>query len=203
MEKRRVRLEVDGVTLGLVTGEADEYMDALGREVEAAVRAIHTAAPGLTREVAALTVALGYCDDVHKAASAAREESRVEELEGQLAELTQRSAREEQEKEQLRGDYLRLMEENTRLKEDCARLETEKTQSEMEKLQLQVENTRLKEQAAAPEQAAPAATPALAEKPAAQKAAGGEKPKGNPLRYEEQLDQMGLVSFFEQGHEGE
>lgn len=67
MEKRRVRLEINGVVLGVITEESDEYMEALAEEVGDQMQAILDASPFITREAAALTAALGYLDDAKKA----------------------------------------------------------------------------------------------------------------------------------------
>lgn len=67
MEKRRVRLEINGVVIGLITEESDEYVQQLARQVGEQMRAIQAASPYITREAAALTAALGYLDDAKKA----------------------------------------------------------------------------------------------------------------------------------------
>ena len=157
MEKRRIRLEIHGAVIGLVTQETDEYMESLAREVEQAVESIHAAAPALTGEAAALTAALGYCDDLHKR-SAPGEDPRVGELTRQIAHLQAENAR-------LEAENLRLVREKSRL--EAAREEPRETPA-----------------------------PAAEEPPV-------EKHQGNPLRYEDQLDQLGLVTFFEQETEDE
>lgn len=82
MEKRRVRLEINGILCGVITQESDEYMNGLAKEVGELMQQIQTASPYITREAAALTVALGYCDDAKKSGKKAAELSeRAEELE--------------------------------------------------------------------------------------------------------------------------
>lgn len=80
--KRRMRLEINGVLCGVITQESDEYMLGLAKEVGELMQQIQTASPYITREAAALTVALGYCDDAKKNGRKAAElTERAEELE--------------------------------------------------------------------------------------------------------------------------
>lgn len=82
MDRRRMRLEINGVLCGVITQESDEYMNGLAKEVGELMQQIQTASPYITREAAALTVALGYCDDAKKNGRKAAELSeRAEELE--------------------------------------------------------------------------------------------------------------------------
>lgn len=82
VEKRRVRLEINGVVCGLITQESDEYMGSLAEEVGELMQAIQASSPYITREAAALTVALSFCDDARKnGVKAAQLQERVDELE--------------------------------------------------------------------------------------------------------------------------
>ena len=45
MEKRRVRLEINGVICGLITQESDEYMKSLADEVSEMLEEIQIASP--------------------------------------------------------------------------------------------------------------------------------------------------------------
>ena len=82
MEKKRIRLEINGVVCGLITQETEEYMQALAAEVGEMMKEIQSASPFIPREAAALTAALSYCDDAKKNGKRAAELSdRVEELE--------------------------------------------------------------------------------------------------------------------------
>lgn len=82
MEKRRVRLEINGVVCGLITEESDEYMQTLAGEVGEMMLEVQFASPYITREAAALTVALSYCDDAKKNGQRRQElQDRVDELE--------------------------------------------------------------------------------------------------------------------------
>ena len=45
MEKRRVRLEINGVICGLITQESDEYMKSLADEVSEMLEEIQLASP--------------------------------------------------------------------------------------------------------------------------------------------------------------
>ena len=55
MEKRRVRLEINGVVCGLITQESDEYMRSLANELEEKLMEVQLASPYITREAAALS----------------------------------------------------------------------------------------------------------------------------------------------------
>ena len=70
--KRRVRLNINGVVCGLITGESEEYMQVLADEVGDMMKQIMDASPFITREAAALTAALSICDDCHKNADLAK-----------------------------------------------------------------------------------------------------------------------------------
>ena len=81
MDKRRVRLNINGVVCGLITGESEEYMQVLADEVGDMMKQIMDASPFITREAAALTAALSICDDCHKNADLAKRlRERCEEL---------------------------------------------------------------------------------------------------------------------------
>ncbi len=222
MEKRRIRLEINGVVCGLITQESEEYMESLANEVGDLMKEILDASPFITREAAALTAALSYCDDAKKNGQKAFElQERVDELEVEAELWQEEKAAQQRESAQAHADDSALLEkvrqlekENTALTEAAgqleafrrlsARLEDENTSlqkaisaashQETEELQalrkeaaaLKAENEALK--------AAPAS-----EKPAApaRPASGGAKRRKNPLRYEEDMEQKGFVSFFE------
>lgn len=82
MEKRRVRLEINGVVCGLITQESDEYMRSLAEEVGDLITEIQIASPYITLEAAAITAALSYCDDAKKNGQMRQQlQERVDELE--------------------------------------------------------------------------------------------------------------------------
>ena len=245
MEKRRIRLEINGVVCGLITQESEEYIRSLAGEVGDLMKEILAASPFITREAAALTAALSYCDDAKKnGVKAARLNDRVEELEVE-AEIWQedkekmlaqaavpdeelRKKLETLEREntrlseavlmvaELEGRIRRLSDENTALQEAAQRAagleeqlqhlrkeqaeaeafagETEELKETIEKLS--EENKALREAAghAPGKEAAP-------EKAETEKRGGSQKKWKNPLRHEE-LDQLGLVSFFEKNEGG-
>ena len=122
MDKRRVRLNINGVVCGLITGESEEYMQVLADEVGDMMKQIMDASPFITREAAALTAALSICDDCHKNAElAAKLRERCEELEVE-AELWQeekvellKSAVDTQKDAQLAEKAARLSEKASRL----------------------------------------------------------------------------------------
>ena len=130
MDKRRVRLNINGVVCGLITGESEEYMQVLADEVGDMMKQIMDASPFITREAAALTAALSICDDCHKNADLAKRlRERCEELQVE-AELWQ-----EEKVELLKSAVdtqkdAQLAEKAARLSEKASRLETENTRLE-------------------------------------------------------------------------
>ena len=184
MEKRRIRLEINGVVCGLITEESEEYMESLASEVGELLRNIQEASPYITREAAALTAALGYCDDLKKSGGKVFAlQERVDELEVE-AELWQEEKDEmaksgtiAQPDRALQERLQRLEQQNTVLAEDAQRVK------ELEELaaRLTDENSALREQVA---------------KLTITGAETSKKGK-NPMRYEEEYDQEGFVSFFE------
>ena len=82
VEKRRVRLEINGVVCGVITQESDAYMETLAEEVGQLMQVIQGASPFITREAAALTAALSYCDDLKQSGVLAKQlQERIDELE--------------------------------------------------------------------------------------------------------------------------
>lgn len=244
MDKRRVRLNINGVVCGLITGESEEYMQTLADEVGDLMKQIMDASPFITREAAALTTALSICDDCHKNADLARRlNERKEELEVE-AELWQeekvellKSAVDTQKDAQLAEKAARLAEKASRLESENTLLE-ERMQGllEMEarahsledenaalrqaakaaqgpsqrELRLEAENRELTGRLAALEERlaqtvkesapAPEPMPEPPAEPAPEPIKPKPKPKrrrGNPLRQEPDMDQEGMVSFFQ------
>lgn len=119
-----MRLEINGVVCGLITQESEEYMQTLAGEVGEMMKEILAASPFVTREAAALTAALSYCDDAKKNGRKAFElQERVDELEVE-AELWQeekeevlKNAGNAQADEKLAQRITQLEEANTRLEE--------------------------------------------------------------------------------------
>lgn len=235
MDKRRVRLTINGVVCGLITGESEEYMQSLADEVGHLMGQVMEASPFVTREAAALTAALSICDDSHKHADrAAALHDRVEELEVE-AELWQeekvellKSAVDTQKDAQLAEKAARLESENTRLEEAIDRLrdaaaraqsledENAALHKEVDRLTLALKQSE--ESLKAAQEAAKAAVKEAAEaaaaaeeaaKSASPEASGKEKlgaPKRshrNPLRHQEEMEQQGMVSFFQRDNTGE
>lgn len=196
MEKRRIRLEVNGVVCGLITEESDEYMRALAQEVGEMMQAIQTASPYITREAAALTAALSYCDDARRnGRQAGQLQDRVDELEVEAEVFQEEKAagdasdaelihtlREKADALEQENGVLRQTAEHVRtLETTAARLERENAELAQNLQALKEENRALKETAAA------AKTVSVAWQPG--------KTYRNPLRWEDG-DNPELVSFF-------
>ena len=151
VEKRRIRLEINGVVCGLITEESEEYMESLAGEVGDMMRNIQEASPYITREAAALTAALGYCDDAKKNGSRAFSlQERVDELEVE-AELWQEEKEEmaksgtaSQPDQLLLEKLQKLEQENTALAEAAGRVK----ELEEQAARLTDENAALREHSA-------------------------------------------------------
>lgn len=233
MEKRRVRLNINGVVCGLITGESEEYMQALADEVGDLMKQIMDSSPFITREAAALTAALSICDDCHKNADLAKRlQERKEELEVE-AELWQeekvellKSAVDTQKDAQLAEKAARLAEkvsrlesENTRLEERLQRLQGVEARAQTledensalrqtaraaqgpsdREQQLEAENRELTGKLTALEerlaQAMQEPAPAPAKPPVV------KRRRGNPLRQQPDMEQEGMISFFQKEDE--
>ena len=147
MEKRRVRLEINGVVCGLITQESDEYMGSLADEVGRLMQEIQASSPYITREAAALTVALSFCDDARKNGAKAEElQERVDELEVEAEIMQEEQAEREQSAEPDPAMLERLQKlesENTALSEAAQQASAWREQAE----RLEDENAALREQA--------------------------------------------------------
>lgn len=214
MEKRRVRLEINGVVCGLITEESDAYMEALAKEVGDAMGRILSASPFITREAAAVTAALGYLDDAKKnGRKVLALQERIDELEVE-AEIWQEekvalenAAPNPQEKEKT----ARLEAENTALVAEVQSLRSlaDKVpglEDENQALREQLENASVKAKAAPQSQLAffpsspkndPPPKESPRETPLESKEPSRKKKRKNPLRFEEEFEQEGFVSFFE------
>lgn len=149
MEKRRIRLEINGVVCGLITEESGEYMESLAGEVGEMMRGILDASPFITREAAALTAALSYCDDAKKNGKKAFDlQERVDELEVE-AEIWQEDREKllksggEKADAALLERLQKLEQENTTLAETAGRIKTLKERAD----RLEDENAALREAA--------------------------------------------------------
>lgn len=113
----------------MITGESEKYMQSLALEVGDMMKQIMAASPLITREAAALTVALSCCDDAHKFSERAGAlKERMEELEV-AAELWQeekvellKSAVDTQKDAQMAEKLARLESENSILEESLQRM---------------------------------------------------------------------------------
>ncbi|WP_099206028.1 cell division protein ZapA [Scatolibacter rhodanostii] len=109
MEKRRVRLEINGVVCGLITEETDEYMHELAAEIGEMMNEVMAASPFITKESAAVTAALIYLDTVKK------DEFKELEKKKKISELEKRNLELERQAAQLRKENNRLSDESAAL----------------------------------------------------------------------------------------
>lgn len=145
MEKRRVRLEINGVVCGLITQESDDYMKKLAAEVGELMTEIQIASPYITREAAALTAALSYCDDAKKNGQRRQQlQERVDELEVE-AEIWQEEKADMLQNgpaPETRARIQALERENTALQESAQELESLRERA----TRLQDENAALRQE---------------------------------------------------------
>ena len=87
MEKKRVRLDICGVSCTLITEESEEYMRALGAEVSKLMSEILSSSPASTVQLAAVTAALSYLDENKQSLKKIRELENRDNNNKELAEL--------------------------------------------------------------------------------------------------------------------
>ena len=187
LEKRRVRLEINGIVCGLITEESDEYMQRISDDVGEMMRKIIAASPFITREAAALTVALSYRDEAKKG------DERLNQMNRRVHEMEKKMLEAQREAAQLRKENTQLWEETSTLMDQPA-VQGDLIQDEYQKriTDLEAENELLRQARTAENQASQSAA-VMRTKPVKLK---------NPLRHDE-YEQQGLVSFFEKKHRAE
>lgn len=180
MEKRRVRLEINGVVCGLITEESDEYMAQLAGEIGETMNQVAAASPFITKESAAVTIALNYLDEAKKALTREQDKKR------RIAELEKRNLELERQAAQLRKENNRFSDESAAL---FKQIETGMDSEERRRLQERIADLELRlakaEKAGEAREENPALPPA-----------GQEIKLRNPLRHPE-WEENGFVSFFE------
>lgn len=150
MEKRRIRLDIDGVVCRLITQEDDRYMEDLAKEIGEQLEETRIVSPYITREAAALTAALNYCDEAKKKGRLnALLKDRVEELEvekelwlEEKAELKKKAEaqpdlalQQRAQQLELRQRLVELEEENRKLREAAGVSQQQKEQRRQEAAQ--------------------------------------------------------------------
>lgn len=180
MEKRRVKLEINGIVCGLITEESDEYMQAVSEAVGGLMKKIQAASPFITREAAALTVALSFCDEMKKSDDRLLQmKNRVHEMEKRMLEAQRKAAALQKENGQLWEEASALLDRPKEAEND-----TEKEEYKKRIEALEAENALLRRNKI--EQTDDAERD-VQTRPVKLK---------NPLRHEE-FEQQGFVSFFE------
>ncbi len=186
MEKRRVRLEINGVVCGLITEESDEYMGALANEISEMMNQVMSASPFITKESAAVTAALIYLDSQKKA------EAREAEKKRKLAEIEKRNLELERQAAQLRKENNRLSDESAAL---FKQIENGFDSEEKHKLEDKIAELELKLVQAEKEKMSENANQ-YAEMPPVDK----KVKLRNPLRHPE-WEENNFVTFFEKKQE--
>lgn len=109
LEKRRIRLNINGVVCGIITEESDEYMQMISDEVGSMMAKIMASSPVITRESAALTVALSFCDDARQT------QERLQNMKRKAVELEKRALETERQSTMLKKENSQLWEETEAL----------------------------------------------------------------------------------------
>jgi len=109
LEKRRIRLNINGVVCGIITEESDEYMQMISDEVGSMMAKIMASSPVITRESAALTVALSFCDEARQT------EERLQNMKRKAVELEKRALETERQSTMLKKENSQLWEETEAL----------------------------------------------------------------------------------------
>ena len=181
MEKRRVRLEINGIVCGIITEESDEYMKDVSESVGNLMRKIQKASPYITRESAALTVALSYCDEMQKS------DDRLLKMKNRMHEMEKKMLEAQRVAVALKKENGQLWEETSVLLDrpeesvDAGKEELKRRVAELE-----AENTLLRQRKIEG-----------TEKSFSEKTISTKPVKlKNPLRHDD-YEQQGFVSFFE------
>lgn len=87
MSKNRVKLNICGISCSLITEDSEEYMESLAGEVEATMKAFMKATGLMKPELAAVTTALSFCDELKKERAAKPDNAAEKELKRQDGEL--------------------------------------------------------------------------------------------------------------------
>ncbi len=222
MEKRSVKLNVCGVMCSLRTDESEEYMASLEAKVSDLMSNMLKSSPMMTIELAAVTSALMFCDEGNKLID---ENARLKEdtntvdpnlqsqnegLQSANLDLQDRNERLKKQREELYVENLSLQDANGALTARNQELERSIEQGDVaqaadnsKEIELEIKNASLlselqtlkeelefaKVQQQAFEQGAPI--------PKVRKNSKGKFT--NPMRYGEEYEQQGFVSFFANG----
>jgi cell division protein ZapA (FtsZ GTPase activity inhibitor) len=168
MSKNKIKLTICGVSCSILSDDTEEYVQSVGREVEAAIEAVTSKNERASLTLAAIITALNFCDTSHKALDAA------DNLRSQIKDYLEDSSK-------------------ARLEVDEARREIEKMKKEIQTLR-----ARLDEREGTPHTppaAAPAAAPL--QRPDGQPSGVQKGSFSNPLKPSITPEQEGFMSFFE------
>lgn len=174
VEKRRVRLEINGIVVGIITEEDDEYMQEISNDVGKMMSKVMAASTFITREAAALTTALSYCDDSRRTYDRLQKmKKKAMEMERHSLEMERQAAAAKKENSQLWDETEALLNQPN---EDFAVDEKIKLQQRIAELEAEVLKLRSK---LPEEEVKDVIEPKLK----------------NPLKQDD-YDQQGFVSFF-------
>lgn len=186
MERRRLKLNINGVVCGIITEETDEYMNELADEVAKTITKLHDSSPMITREAAAVMAALSFVDDAKKS------EQKAERMKERLTETERKALEVERKSVELQKQNKQLWEETEALLKQPSHgiNPEEKEKLETRIFELERENDQLRKSA---ESGVPSvkSNEEVREK---------TLPLKNPLRNND-MGGDNFVSFFERGED--
>ncbi len=187
MEKKRIKLDINGVVCGIITEEPEEYIEELAAEVRKTMTGITSSSPMITRESAAVMTALSFIDESRKSEEkVARMKDRLTETERKALELERRTVELQKQNKQLWEETEALLKEPA-----SGALSEEKQKLESRVFELEKENDRLRKSIEQSGAAAPAPQEEKRDK---------SVPLKNPLRSDD-LSGENFISFFEKNEE--
>lgn len=118
MAKNRIRLNICGCECALCSDDSENYIRSIGDEVQKAIDGVMDKNERVSVTLAAIITALSYCDDCHKAQSAA------ENLRTQIKNYLEDSSHARLEAEEAKRELERLKRENQTLRARLAALDS-------------------------------------------------------------------------------
>lgn len=110
LAKNRIKLNICGCECALCSDDSESYMRSVGDEVQKSIDEIMAKNERISVTLAAIIIALGYCDDSRKAAAAA------ENLRAQIRDYLEDSSHARTEAEEAKRELERLKRENQTLR---------------------------------------------------------------------------------------
>jgi Cell division protein ZapA. len=184
VEKRRIRLEINGIVCGLITEESDEYMHSLAGEVEAYVKKILASSPLMTKESAAMMAALSFCD------SGKKSDDRLYSMKQRVLEMEKKTTEAQRVSGALKKENSQLWEETDAL---LSKTEKPEESEELQELRKKIEVLKEENKLLRSGRQQDKETEEFEEP-------DSDIKLKNPLRHDDS-EQKGFTSFFEKSNE--